>query len=300
MIKIKNFFKREDRFIIIAFILCIVFLGGQAITRGIENYNNAKPLVPGSLEMLLKYKTNYVGNNSNVITLLDNLNYKEFKGVTSLKTKEKPYGISVNYNFGMVNILPAEVYKGLRYNAIMLFSLINNVDVINFNLTGSLITHYEFKRTTIQEGFLRDIRQYSKDVTSLNVLKNIINYVIYISPEKYSLSMSSIPGIQIGTNQIKGTTIKYITNKGNFLTWDVQSGKIKNYGKAVHFNKSMPIYWTPLNDKSIGKGKTYISIIIINKQGNLLIEKRIEIVGSSLFTVINRPDIIVKVKKNTK
>jgi len=122
-----------------------------------------------SAEKFLEYKTDYVGDASkvgNIISLLDfpeNINYSYFE----LHTENVPYGITVHLNTdaktrnkytGAINQTPFEK------NAIIMFSLIGNVDYINFNLTdgqNDYLIQYTKDQADAMVG--KDIREFSLD-----------------------------------------------------------------------------------------------------------------------------------------
>lgn len=79
---------------------------------------------------LFQYKGSYVGDNSAVVNSVIHLQgSKHFSGL-ELKTKEKPYGIIVNYDW-----IESELNdkKTAITNASYLFALIQNVDWLAFN-----------------------------------------------------------------------------------------------------------------------------------------------------------------------
>jgi len=122
-----------------------------------------------SAEKFLEYKTDYVGDASkvgNIISLLDfpeNVNYSYFE----LHTENVPYGITVHLNTdaktrnkytGAINQTPFEK------NAIIMFSLIGNVDYINFNLTdgqNDYLIQYTKDQADAMVG--KDVREFSLD-----------------------------------------------------------------------------------------------------------------------------------------
>ncbi len=122
-----------------------------------------------SAEKFLEYKTDYVGDASkvgNIISLLDfpeDVNYSYFE----LHTENVPYGITVHLNTdaktrnkytGAINQTPFEK------NAIIMFSLIGNVDYINFNLTdgqNDYLIQYTKDQADAMVG--KDVREFSLD-----------------------------------------------------------------------------------------------------------------------------------------
>ncbi|NLZ53652.1 MAG: DUF4825 domain-containing protein [Thermoanaerobacteraceae bacterium] len=119
-------------------------------------------------EKFLKYKTDYVGDASkvgNIIYLLDfpeKVNYDYFE----LYTDSIPYAVTVhlktdaqtrNYYTGALHQAPFEK------NAIIMFSLIGNVDYINFNLSdGKNDYSMQYTRDEANMTVGKDVRDFSK------------------------------------------------------------------------------------------------------------------------------------------
>ncbi|MFB5193229.1 DUF4825 domain-containing protein [Alicyclobacillus fastidiosus] len=121
---------------------------------------NQSAYTPYHLADLLKYKGSYVGNNSAVGSILSMLPGHDYMASFSLETEQKPYGIAVNYqpkqsvssNYSDFcnNKRPDEL---LERNAAVLFSLVQNVDVVNFNAPDVGKKTYTFTRTDVQQKY---------------------------------------------------------------------------------------------------------------------------------------------------
>lgn len=97
-----------------------------------------------NFDELMKYKDSYVGDNSAVVSIVYGLPAHQYNPTFELKTKAEPYKIIIHYeandetadetilNFWNENN-PDEL---LENNAIILFSLIPNVDVVEFEVEG--------------------------------------------------------------------------------------------------------------------------------------------------------------------
>lgn len=121
------------------------------------------------------YKGTYVGNNSAVGTILNKLPANEHLTGFSLKTNQPPYEITIAYkDFQYTDVKigkkeekqvsPETVLKG---NAVVLFSLIENVDCIHFNLQNQGET--SFNREELTEEF-RDLKSIVKNESSMQQL----------------------------------------------------------------------------------------------------------------------------------
>ena len=88
---------------------------------------------------LFQYKNAYVGDNSAVINIVNHsMQSDNFKRL-ELKTKEKPYGVIINYDGSDAE---QNYKKTVIYNATYLFALIQNAEWITFNFD-----HQEYKIT---------------------------------------------------------------------------------------------------------------------------------------------------------
>lgn len=109
-----------------------------------------------SIETLWKNRTEYVGDNSAVGNIISGLNIPpklKYDGF-HLDTEQQPYGIRVNF---MTDTETKNFYTEalnqtpLNHNAIIMFSLIGNVDVIHFT--------FDDGKTSYSESFYRDTAQ---------------------------------------------------------------------------------------------------------------------------------------------
>lgn len=119
-----------------------------------------------NMEELKKYKDSYVGDNSAVINILANLPLNTYVSELSLKTDRKPYEITVNYKENPALGLddynnfwkdknPNEV---LEKNAALMFSLIKNTDVIEFNVENIGEKNYKYTRDELKEKYGEDFK----------------------------------------------------------------------------------------------------------------------------------------------
>ena len=119
-----------------------------------------------NMEELKKYKDSYVGDNSAVMNILANLPLNTYVSELSLKTDRKPYEITVNYKENPALGLddynnfwkdknPNEV---LEKNAALMFSLIKNTDVIEFNVDNIGEKNYKYTRDELKEKYGEDFK----------------------------------------------------------------------------------------------------------------------------------------------
>ena len=198
MIKMMKLFKNRQRVIFAIGIFCVVLLSGFLLTSGItdgSSRQNGDKNKDGSIhynaDKLFKHKTLYVGDNSKVGNLVGNLPFSEMRGVISLKTDSMPYGINVKYDLTEAGEgINKEV--ALYNNAAILFALIDNVDIISFDVKlKSNEQSFRYTRAQMEIDFKEDLRLYAKDL-------NTLNEFLY----KLSIQLKSDPEI----NDIQGST----------------------------------------------------------------------------------------------
>jgi hypothetical protein len=286
MIKKTAFLKGKSGILMIVGLLCIALLSTLLLRDGITKGVNSKiNITPYNAEELLKYKTNYVGDNSKVVSLIGNLPYGKYVKGVSLQTKTKPYGITVSYEIKDPEIkkkfLSDDNYRKL-YNSAILFALIDNVDAVEFNVVSSSETQ-TYNRDTVQEHFTDDLREYSKDIERFKAFLQSIVFKVSVMPEKYLLTMSSTPGIQMTAfylGDIEVKSVLFITQNGSLFTWEVPSGKISEHTQKLEVPLGEAVYWSP-----IGKGNSMIpnmqdsviTVTLIDKDGKSLAETQVTI-----------------------
>lgn len=101
------------------------------------------------ITQLLKYKNPYIGNNSNIGNL-----------IASLPLSERGYTLEIDdvHNGLLISYLSTDWYgnddqwieKALIYNTVSAFSLIDNLQYIKFNFSGS---SYSISRKTIEQQY---------------------------------------------------------------------------------------------------------------------------------------------------
>lgn len=133
----------------------------------VNPFNSTRSLT--TAEKLLKYKTDYVGDApkvGNIIYLLDfpeKVNYDYFE----LYTDDTPYAVTVHLKTDTQTInYYTETLQQVPFkkNAIIMFSLIGNVDYINFNLTDGKNDYIvQCTRSEANAVIGKDVREFSRD-----------------------------------------------------------------------------------------------------------------------------------------
>lgn len=165
-IKYIAYFKKPKVIWSIAAIAVAIAITGICLTNPAVNpYIKAKTENELNSKMLYKYKTQYVGNASNVGNLAQYLYYSEYRNGMSLHTSSIPYSINLDYKVKPGDISQNGVYavtdKMLK-NAAIIFCLVGNVDIIAFTYDdGSGVYSFPFERELFNTEFKTDIRVYS-------------------------------------------------------------------------------------------------------------------------------------------
>lgn len=333
MLSISELFMNRKRLFLIG-VVCVLLLLWILRTNPFAPAGSPEPTASSDSSgyqaaVLMQFKSKYVGDHVNVGNLLRNLPYGEFikKGI-SLQTEKTPYGISVNYSLMQSNnsgnsadnntgYKPGgdtkpkinQVETILRNNAVVIFALIDNVDIINITADlGTQNLKLIFSRTELQKSYPRDLRDYAKTQGELQILLNSLRLKILVYPQKYALTMSSTPGIrllaqyEVATGQVQYSAdkgnIEYSASSGQLQTWDNADGKITEKGTRAEFPSGTPAYWSPFDMVSqFGTNKqSEIPIsITVSQNGPKVAEKQVIIHfdGSTFFTVDPSGDVII-------
>ena len=83
---------------------------------------------------LNKYQNSYIGDNSTVGNIINNIYSGNYMENFSLDTNELPYGVTINYKEGDY----VDVYKHLEQDALILFKLVQNIDYVEFKINDKI------------------------------------------------------------------------------------------------------------------------------------------------------------------
>ncbi|MFX4262839.1 DUF4825 domain-containing protein [Pelotomaculum propionicicum] len=295
----EGFFNSRRNIALVLCLLCLAVLGAALLTDGLPGKYPASGYTGYNAAALYKYKTAYVGDNSKVVNLINNLPYAEMRGEISLQTESPPYGVTVEYDFSYADFDTRPVGSDLRDNAVVLFALIDNVDVIAFNVRGAgEPSKHLYTRAEVQANCGRDLREYSKDIDALKALLNSIAFKLHTHPEKYALVMSHTPGIRIAAEyRGKAAKARYATENGLLLTWDISTGEVSKGMSSIELTLGTPVYWSPLGPDGhiFGDGTNPVTVTLLDGQGKSIDEKQllIDYDGSSYYTVQPSVGIVI-------
>ena len=137
-------------------------------------------------ETLMANKTLYVGDNSKVVALIDAMPLPAgiVRDTVALQTSATPYGITINYYLSDTSdVIRQGAINGdvFNRNSILLFSLIDNVDVINCKISDSTGkyngTSYSFTHTrkAVEQLMAEDVRLFASSTDALKTLIDRLN-----------------------------------------------------------------------------------------------------------------------------
>ncbi len=255
--------------LVIAVIIAILLTNYFSKERSTENNNN------NSTVDLIQYQSAYVGDNTNIINLLGELPLGNYRNEVSLETSTKPYGISVKYDLSVSSLSIEAIEATFERNATLIFALIDNVDQISFFYDpDNENPDYVSDRSQIQKSYVHDLRSYADDRKAFEMLLNSLSLTFSVYPEKYTLTMSSTPGIKIlAEYEGDANLIEYETDYGRLLTWDQGTGKITEHGLKYETSVDTPVYWSAMENVD-----AQITVIAsVKKDGNVVAQKKITI-----------------------
>ena len=130
-----------------------------------------------NLTTVLKYKDSYVGDNSAIINIVNNLPANIYNEGIELQTESKPYEITIHYKgFEDIairleddSVISSSFPYVLKNNALIILSLVQNADIVNFDMDDGTIITYE--RTALvnahKDDFGNNLEEITKDKSSL-------------------------------------------------------------------------------------------------------------------------------------
>ncbi len=113
---------------------------------------------------IFEFKDTYVGDNSSVGNIVNQLPNGELIKEFELKTKDEPYGIILSYEEMKLEDKEKET---VVYNSTFLFALVQNLDWISFNFNSQ---DYKITKEALQDWYGEELQNY----TSEDELKELI------------------------------------------------------------------------------------------------------------------------------
>lgn len=196
--RIKNILKyKRPAFWVVFIAVVAVFCVGVSL---MTNPKSTELTENNYVKEIYKYRTEYIGDNVKVVSIVDRLNMPETlkRANVQLYTNETPYMVEVTYE---TTSSVREYYSGAAnqtifdQNAILVFALVGNVEYVNFVLDDG--KHDELIQRTrdwANDNMGQDVWKGSGDIEKFNVLyDDIMNsrQVIDIVENNIKIIMSS-------------------------------------------------------------------------------------------------------------
>lgn len=194
---VMNYNRPAFWFIIATIIVCLGVVIVSIANPLVEISNEPNQIRPLT-KQLYENKTEYVGNNNEVSSLINLLPVPHATTYNSieLNTLEEPYGITIYYDMEYDLMIPDE-YE-FTYNSIYLLAIIDNVDKIthigkwNNSLLSSESFHYDYTRADMEELLGKDLRVYSESEEALDTLMWDIGKVIKPFDANYTTNFTDV------------------------------------------------------------------------------------------------------------
>ena len=129
---------------------------------------------------LIKYKDSYVGDNSSVGNIIAKLPANAYNAGFSLQTNKEPYGITINYKPNQNSDKKdynefwssKNINELLEKNAVVLLSLIQNADVIEFNVDEIGEKSYKYDKASLEQKCGGNLKNLFEDDNSFEKFLN--------------------------------------------------------------------------------------------------------------------------------
>ena len=304
MIKMADFFKSQRKAITSLGVLCVMLLGALLLTSGLDKDPASGSVSSYDAERLLEHRTQYVGNNSKVVNIINLLPLSSWRKEVSLQTGAAPYGITVNYDFRPTELTEKEVKGTFHTNAVIMFALINNVEVITFDSRFSGVPEASklvFVRNEVQRDFPLKLWEYSENINVFKEFLHQLDFRMLVFPPTYTPAMSSTPGIRLLAECTeKGSTVNYSAQNGVLFT-ENDTGLSKGV-RSLKVPYGSTVYWSPLdrNGQAATESNTVIKVAVRDETGKEIHTKEVLIVykGSGFYQVAESLGIVFGVRSN--
>lgn len=111
---------------------------------------------------LFEQQGTYLGDNSNVRDIVQQLPHGDHLKKMELSTKEKPYQLTLRYGGYTEGQVEQKSNRTAIYNATVLFTLIPNVDQVNMTIEDA---SYHFTKQELRDWYGKDFTAYDNEKT---------------------------------------------------------------------------------------------------------------------------------------
>ena len=109
---------------------------------------------------LFEQQGTYIGDNSNVRDIVQQLPHGDHLKKMELSTKEKPYQLTLRYGGYTDGQVEQKSNRTAIYNATALFTLIPNVDQVNMTIEDA---SYHFTKQQLRDWYGKDFTAYDNE-----------------------------------------------------------------------------------------------------------------------------------------
>lgn len=185
--RIKNILNyKKPGFCVVVLAIIATALLIMAFTANPKNKQAPAAYSGYAIKTLMDNKTPYVGNNSKVIALIDAMPWPADlkRDTVALQTDASPYGITIHFHINDASAIKVSDDAFYR-NSIMLFSLIDNVDVISCKISERTGNYdgasygFTYTREMVEKLMGEDVRRYAVSTATLKSLIDQINKVAF-------------------------------------------------------------------------------------------------------------------------
>ncbi len=120
---------------------------------------------------LFEWDGSFVGDNSAVINLANQLMHHDKMESVALQTTKEPYGIQLVYSNIEANQLEDEYRKTVLYNATYIFTLIDNAELLTFQFDEKT---YTLEKTELEKWYGQDLDLFEEEEALHQLLESTL------------------------------------------------------------------------------------------------------------------------------
>lgn len=151
------------KYVLSLIMVSFLFLMGCIDVSDARIFNKIETMSEVNIEELSKYQNSHAGDNSAIGNILYNLPGVNYNQGFELKTLKEPYELVISYHF---NSIDKRDFSSLsEKNAVIMFSLIDNIDVIHFNIDNQI---FSYEKEIIDDIYELDFKKLVGNLDSWN------------------------------------------------------------------------------------------------------------------------------------
>lgn len=111
-------------------------------------------------EDLYEFKSAFIGDNSAIGSIVNQLPSSEYLNGFELKTKEAPYGVILNYKGIEADDIEKKDKETAIYNATFIFALVQNADWVLFHFDNR---EYKVTKEELQDWYGKELSNFTSE-----------------------------------------------------------------------------------------------------------------------------------------